>query len=67
MDSALAVRTFDLASAYRQVGLSERGQQFAFLRVCNPHSKTVNLFRSMVLPFGAVRSVHLQEHCGGLV
>jgi len=26
LDSALSVRTFDLASAYRQVGLSEKGQ-----------------------------------------
>ena len=33
-DSALMVRTFDLASAYRQVGLSEKGQQFAFTIWC---------------------------------
>ena len=54
----LAVRTFDLASAYRQVGLSDKGQQFAFLRVFNPKKKRASLFKSLVLPFGAVRSVH---------
>ena len=58
VDSDLAVRTFDLASAYRQVGLSANGQQFAYLRVFNPRSGKANFFRSLVLPFGAVRSVH---------
>ena len=58
LDSAMAVRTFDLASAYRQVGLSESGQRFAFLRVFNPESGKASFFRSKVLPFGAVRSVH---------
>ena len=58
VDSDLAVRTFDLASAYRQVGLSTKGQQFAYLRVFNPRSKRASFFQSLVLPFGAVRSVH---------
>ena len=52
------MRTFDLASAYRQVGLSERGRRFAYLRVYNPDAGCANLFKSLVLPFGAVRSVH---------
>ena len=56
--SDLAVRTFDLASAYRQVGLSKKGQQFGFLRVFNPETKRACFFRSLVLPFGAIRSVH---------
>lgn len=58
VDSSMAVRTFDLASAYRQVGLSVKGQQFAYLRVFNPRSKKASCFQSLVLPFGAVRSVH---------
>ena len=58
ISSDLVVRTFDLASAYRQVGLSERGQKFAFLRVYNPRTKRACFFKCLVLPFGAVRSVH---------
>ena len=58
INSDLVVRTFDLASAYRQVGLSERGQKFAFLRVYNPKTKRACFFKCLVLPFGAVRSVH---------
>ena len=55
---SLAVRTFDLKSAYRQVGLSSSGRSYAYIRVYNPESKTTALFQSTVLPFGAVRSVH---------
>jgi hypothetical protein len=58
VDSSLAVRTFDLASAYRQVGLSKKGRQFAYLRVFNPGTRRACFFKSLVLPFGAVRSVH---------
>lgn len=57
-DCSLVIRTFDLASAYRQVGLSEKGKRFAYLRVYNPLCKGTSFFRSVVLPFGAVRSVH---------
>ena len=54
----LNVRTFDLKSAYRQVGLSAAGKGHAFLKVFCPHSSSYKLFRNTVLPFGAVRSVH---------
>ena len=57
-DLPLAVRTFDLKSAYRQVGLSAEGRDFAFLKVYNPKQRRFDLFQSTVLPFGAVRSVH---------
>ena len=57
-DPKLQVRTFDLASAYRQVALSNGGQLFACIRVFNPEKKRLQFFRSKVLPFGAVRSVH---------
>ena len=58
IDNDLVVRTLHLASAYRQVGLSERGQKFAFLRVYTPRTKKACFFKCLVLPFGAVRSVH---------
>ena len=55
-DPCLVARTFDLTSAYRQVALSSDGRRFA--RVFDPHHKCHRYFRSRVLPFGAVRSVH---------
>ena len=54
----LLARTFDLKSAYRQVGLSPDGRNFSCLRVFDPSVGKVRLFRSVVLPFGAIRSVH---------
>lgn len=45
-DLQLQVRTFDLASAYRQVALSVRGQLFACIRVYNPEKKRLQFFRS---------------------
>lgn len=57
-DPKLQVRTFGLASAYRQVALSNGGQLFACIRVFNPEKKRLQFFRNKVLPFGAVRSVH---------
>ena len=56
--SGLHIRTFDLKSAYRQVGLSSEGRSFAYLKVFDPNSRSFKLFQSTVLPFGAVRSVH---------
>lgn len=56
--SELCIRTYDLTSAYRQIGLCEHGRKFAFLKVFDPESGTAKLFQSKVLPFGAVRSVH---------
>ena len=54
----LQVRTFDLKSAYRQVGLSQAGRSMAFIQVYNPETQQLSYFQSAVLPFGAVRSVH---------
>ena len=56
--TALQLRTFDLTSAYRQIGLSEMGRRYACIAVFNPHEKTWAYFRPLVLPFGAIRSVH---------
>ena len=56
--SELQVRTFDLASAYRQVGLCAGGRAVGFIRVYNPTTGQWAYFQAKVLPFGAVRSVH---------
>ena len=58
LDPKLVVRTFDLASAYRQVALSVNGRRYACIKVLDPGDGRVKLFRCSVLPFGAVRSVH---------
>ena len=50
--SNLQVKTFDLASAYRQVGLSESGRKVAYIRVFNPDTNKWSFFQSKVLPFG---------------
>lgn len=63
VQSELATRTFDLTSAYRQIGLSSEGRQFSYLRVYCPKSASNKIFRSTVLPFGAVRSVHTFLRC----
>ena len=57
-DATLVVRTYDLASAYRQVALSQSGREFACIRVFDSVSKRMRIFRCLVLPFGAIRSVH---------
>lgn len=54
----LRTRTFDLTSAYRQVALSEDGRSNSLICVYDPGSGGGKLFRSNVLPFGALRSVH---------
>eukprot|EP00435_Cladocopium_sp_Y103_P061402 s464_g23.t1 len=58
LSTALMVRTFDLSSAYRQIALNKEGRSVAFIRVYNPHTCRWELFQAVVLPFGAVRSVH---------
>ena len=53
------VRTFDLSSAYRQIALNEEGRSVAYIRVFNPETGRWSLFQILVLPFGAIRSVHV--------
>ena len=52
------MKTFDLESAYRQVGLSAKGRKVAYTRVWNPDTGSWAFFQAQVSPFGAVRSVH---------
>ena len=54
----LSVRTFDLKSAYRQIGLHREGREHGYVAVFCPQQKTSCFFQSLVLPFGATRSVH---------
>ena len=58
MDPTLLARTFDLSSAYRQVGLDKSGRDVAYIRVHNPQQKCWSVFQALVLPFGAIKSVH---------
>ena len=62
-DSSMVIRTFDLSSAYRQIALSEEGRQFSYIAVFNPESRKVQFFQALVLPFGAIRSVHSFLRC----
>lgn len=57
-DTDLLVRTFDLKSAYRQIGLHHQGREAAYVAVYCPVKKTSFFFQALVLPFGATRSVH---------
>ena len=58
MDPSLVARTFDLSSAYRQVGLNLAGREVAYIGVCNLETKRWCIFQALVLPFGAIKSVH---------
>ena len=57
-EKELVVRTFDLSSAYRQIALNSEGRSVAYIRVFNPVTGRWALFQVLVLPFGAIRSVH---------
>ncbi len=52
------IKTFDLSSTYKQIALSEAGRKVAYISVWDPFEKRPRYFRSLALPFGAVRSVH---------
>jgi len=49
-DPELTVRTYDLKSAYRQIGLSKKGREKACIAVFDPQTKSTKLFRLCVLP-----------------
>ena len=57
-DPKLLARFFDLSSAYRQVGLDRSGRDVAYIRVYNPEKRCWCIFQALVLPFGAIKSVH---------
>lgn len=57
-DAKLLARTFDLSSTYRRVGLSEQGREVSYIQVCNPEKDCMMVFQALVLPFGAIKSLH---------
>ena len=57
-DPTLLGTTFDLSSAYRQVGLNKHGRDVIYIRVYNPEKGCMMVFQVQVLPFGAIKSVH---------
>ena len=63
LDASLEIRTFDLSSAYRQIALSSSGRDYGFIAVHHPGSGETKFFQALVLPFGAVRSVHSFLRC----
>ena len=63
MEASLEIRTFDLSSAYRQIALSSGGRSYGFIAVHHPGSGETKFFQALVLPFGAIRSVHSFLRC----
>ena len=56
-DTTLLAKTFDLKSAYRQVPILPSHLKFAYFCIYNPQTKSVEVYRSRTLPFGATHSV----------
>ena len=56
--AGLRIRTFDLSSAYRQLALSAKGRESAYIAVYDPHKRCTAYFACRAVPFGAIRSVH---------
>ena len=54
----LLIKTFDLSSAYKKIALNADGRRFSFIAFWDPNDKRPKCFQSLVLPFGAIRSVH---------
>ena len=58
LSSQVLGATFDLKSAYRQLGISESSLLFSFIACYNPTSKEPEIFRMNAVPFGATRAVY---------
>ena len=63
----LSVHTFDLKSAYKQIGLHRDGRETAYVAVYCPDKKTSCFFQALVFRFGSTSSCDWQNRCGGLV
>ena len=61
--SSLVRRSRDLASAYRQLAISEESYEFAYLSIYNPLKNEAALFRQVALPFGSVTAVNAFIRC----
>ena len=51
-------KTFDLKSAYRQLGISEDSLPFSYIVCFNPRTRQPEVFQMLAVPFGATRSVY---------
>ena len=62
-------RTFDLKSAYKQMGIAPDSLQFAYVVVFNPIERRPEVFQLLAAPFGATRSVYsfLESNPFGMV
>lgn len=56
--AALAVKTYDLKSAYRQVPVMSEHLKYGFVCVYNTDEQRPQLYRMLTLPFGASHSVY---------
>ena len=56
-------RSLDLASAYRQLAISQDSQKHSFLSVYSPISKRAELFKQIGLPFGSRTAVNAFIRC----
>ena len=61
--TSLMGRSLDLASAYRQLAISDDSSKHSFLSVFSPASKKAELFRQIALPFGSRTAVNAFIRC----
>jgi len=61
--TALLGRSLDLASAYRQLAITDSSRKHAFLSVFNPSSGRAELFQQVALPFGSRTAVNAFIRC----
>ena len=51
-------KTFDLKSAYKQLGLAESALWASYVAVFNPNTRKGEIFQLLAVPFGATRAVY---------
>lgn len=51
-------KSFDLKSAYKQLGIAESSLWASYVAVYNPRSRKPEVFHLKAVPFGATRSVY---------
>ena len=63
-DESLVAKCWDLASAYKQIPLSDEAYDLdSYIIVYNPHKCAAEVFQQTVLPFGSVASVTAFLRC----
>lgn len=59
----ILARSLDLASAYRQLCISDDSAKYAHLSVYDPTTGGAALFRQVALPFGSKTAVNAVIRC----